>query len=119
MARARTSLTAISLANAKPKRRNGVPGATEVADGGCEHLYLVIHPTGRRVWCVRYRFGGRTRKLTLGSAVVVARGEPDPPNGLTLARARAEATAALAKVRQGIDPATQKAMAKAQLRSAA
>jgi hypothetical protein len=38
---------------------------------------------------------GRTRKLTLGAAVVARPGEPDPPNALTLANARKRASEAL------------------------
>jgi integrase len=73
----------------------------EVADG-TSGLRLIIQPSGARSWCVRYRYQSRTCKLTLGSA---------PP--LTLAEARAQAAAALAKVKAGTDPAVERRQAKA------
>jgi integrase len=62
---------------------------------------------------VRYRFGGHPRKLTLGTVLVLERGdaEPEAPaidGALTLAAARKLATDALHKVKQGIDPAKGK-----------
>lgn len=83
-------LTAKAVENAKPgsKRR-------EVADGGCKGLYLVLQPSGARSWAIRYRHDGRTRKYTLA-------GFP------TLAVARQQATAALAELEQGRDPAVAK-----------
>ena len=55
-------------------------------------LYVVVQPGGRKSYAVRYRFAGKTRKLTL-------------PGGITLAAARRAAADALYKVEQGIDPA--------------
>src|SRR5204863_6979941 len=84
------ALTPIAIANLKPsdKRR-------EIPDGGCRGLYLIVQPTGRKVWAVRYRFGERPRKLTL--------------DGVTsLADARKRATAALADVERGVDPGAMK-----------
>jgi hypothetical protein len=67
MARA---LTDIAIKNFKPTaiRR-------EIPDPGAHGLYVIIQPTGRRGFCVRYRFFGVPRKLTL-------------PPGITLAAAR-------------------------------
>ena len=75
--------------------RNLKAGSTrrEVPDGGCTGLYLVIQPSGVRSWGVRYRYGGRPRKLTLGSLPA-----------LQLSEARVKAAAALAEVANGIDP---------------
>src|SRR5258708_38371911 len=67
----------------------------EIPDAGCRGLYLIVQPTGRKAWCVRYRFEGKTRKLTLAA-------------GLTLAEARAAATAALHELERGNDPAALK-----------
>ena len=67
----------------------------EVPAGPPSGLYLVVHPTGRKSWMFRYRFRGRTRGLTLR--------EPYPD--MSLAQARAEAQAALAKLQEDIDPA--------------
>ncbi len=38
----------------------------EVPDGLLAGLYLVIQPSGAKSWCVRFRHGGKSRKLTLG-----------------------------------------------------
>lgn len=65
----------------------GVPGAD--APGS---LYVVIHPSGKRAWCVRYRVLGVPRKLTFDE-------------GLTLAQARANALLALEQLAAGQDPA--------------
>jgi integrase len=89
-------LTTVAVANAKPGKAR-----REISDGG-SGLWLVVQPSGAKSWCVRYRHRGRTRKLTLGSA---------PP--LTLAEARVQAAAALAKVAAGTDPAVEKRAAKA------
>ncbi|MDQ6701990.1 MAG: tyrosine-type recombinase/integrase [Pseudomonadota bacterium] len=40
----------------------------EVPDGEVRGLYLQIFPSGKASWCFRYRFGGRTRKLTIGAS---------------------------------------------------
>ncbi len=78
----------------------------EIPDAGCKALYLVVQPTGRKAWAVRYRFEGVTRKFTL-----------DP--GLTLAEARKAATAALHELERGNDPATLKFDAEAAAKEAA
>src|SRR5262245_39772087 len=72
----------------------------EIADSGCRGLYLIVQPTGRKAWAVRYRFGSVTRKLTLDA-------------GLTLAEARKAATAALHELERGNDPAALKFDARA------
>jgi integrase len=84
MARA---LTDIAVKNFKPAtvRR-------EIPDPGAHGLYAVVQPTGRRGFCVRYRFFGVPRKLTL-------------PPGITLAAARKLAADAMYEVSQGRDPA--------------
>jgi hypothetical protein len=48
---------------------NFKPGASrrEVPDGDVRGLYLQIFPSGKASWAFRYRFGGRTRKLTIGA----------------------------------------------------
>jgi integrase len=88
-------LTAKSVENVKP-------GAArrEVPDSGCRGLYLVVQPTGRKSWAVRYRYAGTPKKLTLDGA-------------LTLAAARKAATDALHELAQGRDPAALKFEARA------
>jgi integrase len=53
-----------------------------------------VFPSGRRSYLVQYRFGGRTRRVTLGAH-----------GTLTCEEARAEARQALAAVARGEDPA--------------
>jgi len=89
-----TTLTAVGVAKLKPDSTR-----REVPDAGCPRLYLVVQPSGRKSFAVRYRYQGRSRKLTL-------------PPGLSLAQARAAATAALAEVEKGNDPSVTKHTAK-------
>lgn len=83
------------------------PGATrrEIPDAGQRGLYFVLQPSGRSSFCVRYRFAGKPRKLTLQA-------------GIGLAAARKEAAAALYAVHEGKDPATNKVRARAEARAA-
>jgi integrase len=90
-------LTAISVEKARPRdQRYAIP------DSGCRGLYLNVYPTGRKSFSVRYRFDGASKNLTLDGF---------PP----LAEARKAATAALAEVVQGRDPAAAKFAAKAEV----
>jgi integrase len=89
------TLTDLSIRNLKP-------GAVrrEIADQGCRGLYYVLQPSNRRSWAVRYRYGGKTRKLTLDGVG-------------TLAAARKAAADALHELALGRDPAAMKFAAKA------
>jgi integrase len=60
----------------------------------------VIQPTGAKSFAVRYRYGGKPRKLTLTS-------------GISLAAARKAASDALYEVEQGRDPSEAKKITKA------
>ncbi len=79
------------------------PGATrrEIPDGLLPSLYLVVQPTGAKSWAVRYRIGGKPRKLTLGTYP-----------GIDLACARDLARKALVAVAEGIDPGERKRASK-------
>jgi integrase len=85
------------------------PGAErrEIPDAGCPGLYLIVQPSGRKSWAVRYRRpNGRPTKLTLGSFTEEdAPGEPRIGAPLTLAAARQLATSAQRQRSQGHDPA--------------
>jgi integrase len=106
-------LTDLSVKNAKARRQDGKPVLTEIADGGCRGLRLVVHPTGHRSWILRYRRpDGRTAKLTLGPAIVVRKGDPVPEHALTLALARKQTADALHQLALGIDPGIEKAASK-------
>ena len=90
-------LTQIAIEKIKPdpaKRR-------ELPDAGKPGLYLVVQPSGKKSWAVRYRrlSDGRPRKLTL-----------DGFPSLALARKRAQD--ALDKVADGLDPAAEKMAAR-------
>ncbi|HEY2384832.1 MAG TPA: tyrosine-type recombinase/integrase [Terriglobia bacterium] len=66
----------------------------EIAAGPPAGLYLVVHPTGSKSWALRYRWRGRTHKLTF----------PQPYPNLSLAGARGEAEAKVDDVRNDRDP---------------
>ncbi|MEX6506949.1 tyrosine-type recombinase/integrase [Jiella sp. M17.18] len=90
-------LTAVAVEKLK-----GETVRREVPDGGLTGLYLVIQPSGKKSWAVRYRHAGKPRKVTVG---------PYPAFDLKAAR---EAGAALLRAAsEGADPAAEKAQAKA------
>jgi integrase len=90
------ALTSKSVEQAKPAsvRR-------EIPDGMMRGLYLVIYPSGKKGWAVRYRHKGKPRKLTL-----------DPYPVLALAVARERARDVLLEAGRGRDPAAEKKAAK-------
>jgi integrase len=90
------SLTVQSIERQKPEADT----RGEIPDGLLVGLYFVIQPSGARSWAVRYRYGGKPRKLTLG-------GYP----ALDLGTARERAREALQAVAAGRDPGTEKAQA--------
>jgi integrase len=47
----------------------------EIPDPGCAGLYLVVHPSGAKSWAYRFRFAGKSRKLTIGAAITEAGAE--------------------------------------------
>jgi integrase len=94
-------LTAISVQATKPRSTR-----FEVPDAACRGLYLITQPSGRKSFAVRYRFNGKTKKLTLDA-------------GLSLAAARKAATDALHKLDLGSDPASAKKAARAEAEIAA
>jgi len=95
-----TGFTDIAIRNLQPAdiRR-------EIPDSGCGGLYVIVQPSGKKSFAVRYRFDGRPKKLTL-------------PGGLTLAAARKLAGDALLAVEQGHDPAIAKKAARAKIKAA-
>ena len=78
----------------------------EIPDPGAHGLYVVVQPSGKKSFAVRYRFGGTPRKLTL-------------PGALTLAAARKLASDALYEVAKGNDPAESKKAAQQKAKTAA
>lgn len=69
----------------------------ELPDGGLPGLYLIVQPSGAMSWAVRYRYGNRPRKMTIG---------PYPTFGLT--HARDAGRAAFRAVAEGRDPGAEK-----------
>jgi len=63
MAKRRGGLTVLAVQNLQARDER-----YEVPDPGCPGLFLQIHPTGAKSWCFRYRFCGKPRKLTIGTA---------------------------------------------------
>jgi len=84
-------------------------GRREIPDGIVPGLYLVVQPSGRKSWALRYRFAGKPVKLTLGRYI------PDADNdaGLSILAARAAAGEAIERVERGENPAVEKLASKA------
>ena len=57
------ALTVKAIENLKPTAER-----RELADGEVRGLYLTMFPSGNVSWILRYRFAGRTRKLTIGTS---------------------------------------------------
>ena len=113
-------LTPIAIANLKARGRR-----YEVSDPGCAGLRVVVFPSRRKSFILRYRFRGLQRKLTLGPCLIDRRDDvQEPSNGpeldtpLSLAAARALATKALREARAGADPCAAKQRARQVQRAA-
>jgi integrase len=101
-------LTPITIANLRAKADR-----YEVSDGGCAGLRVVVFPSKRKSFIVRYRFRGLQRKLTLGPCltehgVVEPASAPETDTPLSLAAARELATKALRQAKAGADPVAAK-----------
>ncbi|WP_051134337.1 site-specific integrase [Methylocystis sp. ATCC 49242] len=84
-------LTVKQIESLRPKAR---PYETLDGDG----LYVTVRPNGSKSFNLRYRFGGRSKNLTIGLAAI------------GLAEARRLAQEARAEIARGNDPCSQKAM---------
>lgn len=89
-------LTDTAIRAAKPKEKR-----YKLADG--EGLYIEVAPTGGKWWRIKYRFGGKEKRLSLGVY---------PAVGLKEARSRAGEIKDL--LRRGIDPGEERKAAKAE-----
>lgn len=87
-------LTDTAIRNAKPKDK-----PYKVADA--HGLYLLVNPTGSKLWRIKYRIEGTERKLALGAY-------PE----ITLAEARAARDAARKQLAHSIDPNAAKRQAR-------
>jgi integrase len=89
-------LTEIGIRNLKPG-----PVRREIPDAGCAGLYLLLQSSGHRSWAVRFRYRGKSAKLTLGKFPV-----------MTLADARKAATDAQHALARDENPAKARQNAK-------
>jgi integrase len=83
---ARLTVKSVETMRASGERR-------EIPDAFMRGLYLVIQPSGSKSWAVRYRYGGRSRKHTIGAYPV-----------FDLKAARDGASKLLRAVSEGRDP---------------
>jgi integrase len=97
------ALTPLKIRHLKPG-----PSRREIADGHARGLYVIVQPSGRKSFAVRYRLRGKPRKLTLGD-----------DGTISLADARARAAQVFVDLAKGIDPAKLKLTAKIEARAAA
>ena len=67
----------------------------EVPDAAFSGLYLILQPSGKKSFAYRYRYLGKTRKLTLGKFPITS-----------LADARDKAQKAQAQLEKGVDPSS-------------
>ena len=88
------ALTDTAIRNSKPKDK-----PYKVADA--QGLYLLVNPTGSKLWRIKYRIDGAERKLALGAY-------PE----ITLAEARAARDAARKQLDHSIDPNAAKRQAR-------
>ncbi len=95
------ALTALAVEKAKPRADR-----YEMPDGLLTGLYLIVQPSGAKSWAVRYRYGAKPRKVTLG-----------PFPALDLSNARDAAREALQAVAKGGDPASQRRAGKEEARA--
>ena len=92
------ALTSASVEKMKPDPSKRL----EIPDALLPGFYLVVQPSGKKSWAVRYRSAGKPIKLTIGTYPA-----------FELQKARDEAKAVLQSVQRGEDPSTAKKDAKA------
>lgn len=92
------ALTARQVNTAKPADKD-----YKLTDA--QGLYLLVKKSGAKYWCLKYRFGGKEKKLSIGVYPAV-----------TLAQARAERDSARRMIAQGTDPSYEKQAQKRALR---
>lgn len=80
------SLTDVAIRNAEPKEK-----PYKISDGG--GLYLLVQPSGGKLWREKYRYNGKEKSLSIG-----------PYPRVTLAEAREAREAAIKVLGRGEDP---------------
>lgn len=94
-------LTDVAVKNAKP-----ISKPYKLTDGN--GLYLLVQPTGSRLWRFKYRYGGKEKVLALG-----------PYGDVTLKDARNKRDAARKLLIDGVDPALERKAEKVRQSAAA
>lgn len=84
------TLTARQIDTAKPTDKD-----YKLADS--QGLYLLVKKPGAKYWCLKFRFGGKEKKLSIGVYPSV-----------TLAQARSERDKARRMIAEGTDPSHEK-----------
>ena len=92
----KVGLTDVTCRNTKPTDDRDI----KLHDGG--GLFLLIRPTGSKLWRLKYRFLGREKSLSLGAY-------PDR----SLANARDAAGQAKRLIQKGVDPSAKRQSEKA------
>ena len=87
-------LTDVTIRNAKPPQK-----AIKLSDGG--GLFLLIQPSGTKLWRLAYRFAGKQKLLAFGAYPTIS-----------LSDARAQRDAARKHLADGVDPAVQRKLEK-------
>jgi hypothetical protein len=90
MARKVTPLTAIEIKNAKPKEKE-----YKLSDGN--GLFLLVKPSGGKLWRLKYRFSGKEKVIALGKYP-----------GVSLADARKDRERLRSNIATGLDPASER-----------
>lgn len=93
-------LSATKIDKAKPQEKD-----VKMYDGG--GLYLLISPSGGKLWYLKYRFGDKEKKLALG-----------PYPTLTLDAARKRREEAKKFLLNGVDPGAMKQVLKSSVKDA-
>ena len=94
-------LSEFAIRKAKPREK-----AYRLSDGA--GLHLLVHPSGSKLWQMRYRHLGKENVLSFGPYPLVS-----------LAEARSEREAAKKQLKDGIDPSQQRRLEKIEAENAA
>lgn len=94
-------LSEFAIRKAKPREK-----VYRLSDGA--GLHLLVHPSGSKLWQMRYRYLGKENVLSFG-----------PYPLLSLAEARSKRDAARKQLQDGIDPAQQRRLEKIEAENAA
>lgn len=92
--------TAITLTRSRVDRFHFDPAGTQqqyLWDSQVPGLGVQVLPSGRKSWCLRYRIGGKVKRMGMGAV-----------GALSLETARELARAALEQAVQGIDPQVER-----------